>query len=97
MGEAGPEAILPLRRLPSGDLGVRAEGGGAALSEPRVEVQIIDQRGAGAPPVQVSQSRGPDGRLVIRALVKDAMESLAGAGQLDRMMRRWGARPQPMR
>jgi phage-related minor tail protein len=28
MGEAGPEAIMPLRRLPSGRLGVEAGGGG---------------------------------------------------------------------
>jgi TP901 family phage tail tape measure protein len=28
MGEAGAEAIMPLTRLPSGDLGVKAEGGG---------------------------------------------------------------------
>ncbi len=30
MGEAGPEAILPLKRGPDGKLGVTAEGGGAA-------------------------------------------------------------------
>ena len=29
MGEAGPEAIMPLRRGPSGRLGVEAAGGGA--------------------------------------------------------------------
>lgn len=29
-GEAGPEAIMPLRRLPSGRLGVESSGGGAA-------------------------------------------------------------------
>jgi phage-related minor tail protein len=28
MGEAGPEAIMPLKRTSSGDLGVRAEGAG---------------------------------------------------------------------
>ena len=28
MGEAGPEAIMPLRRGPSGRLGVEAAGGG---------------------------------------------------------------------
>lgn len=28
MGEAGPEAVMPLRRLPSGRLGVEASGGG---------------------------------------------------------------------
>ncbi len=27
MGEAGPEAVLPLTRLPGGDLGVKAQGG----------------------------------------------------------------------
>ena len=28
MGEAGPEAIMPLSRGPDGKLGVRSEGGG---------------------------------------------------------------------
>ena len=32
MGEAGPEAIMPLVRMPSGDLGVRAAGGGGVTS-----------------------------------------------------------------
>lgn len=32
MGEAGPEAILPLRRGADGRLGVAAEGGGAAVN-----------------------------------------------------------------
>lgn len=32
MGEAGPEAILPLQRLPNGDLGVAAQGGGGTVN-----------------------------------------------------------------
>lgn len=32
MGEAGPEAIMPLTRGPNGKLGVRAEGGGRAVN-----------------------------------------------------------------
>ncbi|MCK9288708.1 MAG: hypothetical protein M0P29_14220, partial [Sphaerochaetaceae bacterium] len=32
MGEAGPEAIMPLKRTSSGDLGVKAEGGGDHIS-----------------------------------------------------------------
>ncbi|MGX9354132.1 phage tail tape measure protein [Roseobacteraceae bacterium S113] len=32
MGEAGPEAIMPLTRGPDGSLGVRAQGGGAPVS-----------------------------------------------------------------
>ncbi len=31
MGEAGPEAIMPLKRLPSGQLGVAAAGGGMSV------------------------------------------------------------------
>jgi len=30
MGEAGPEAIMPLQRGPGGKLGVQASGGGAS-------------------------------------------------------------------
>ena len=32
MGEAGPEAIMPLSRGPDGSLGVRAQGGGGGVS-----------------------------------------------------------------
>ncbi|MEO1330333.1 MAG: phage tail tape measure protein [Pseudomonadota bacterium] len=38
MGEAGPEAILPLSRGPDGRLGVRAQGGGQ--SSPPVQIAI---------------------------------------------------------
>ena len=32
MGEAGPEAIMPLTRGPDGSLGVRASGGGQPVT-----------------------------------------------------------------
>ena len=44
MGEAGPEAIMPLRRLSSGELGIAASGGGRAASV--VVHNHIDARGA---------------------------------------------------
>lgn len=46
MGEAGHEGILPLRRMPSGNLGVEASGaaGGAVYNDNRV--YHIDARGA---------------------------------------------------
>ena len=44
MGEAGPEAIMPLRRLSSGELGVAAGGGGRSASV--VINNHIDARGA---------------------------------------------------
>ena len=42
MGEAGPEAIMPLTRAPDGSLGVRAVGGGGqtASSAPQVYITI---------------------------------------------------------
>lgn len=49
-------------------------------------VQIIDQRGAGAPPVQVSEGRGPDGRRMIRAIVRAEMSAAIADGAVDREM-----------
>lgn len=41
MGEAGPEAIMPLKRGPDGRLGVSATNGGAANQNVRVEVEVF--------------------------------------------------------
>lgn len=46
MGEAGPEAILPLKRGSDGRLGVSAEGGGGAMQV--TFAPVIDARGADA-------------------------------------------------
>lgn len=80
MGEAGPEAIMPLTRI-GGDLGVRAVGAGGAP----VVVNVIDQRSSGEQ-VGVSESRGPNGERQIEILVRDTMANLIGAGKLDRVM-----------
>jgi TP901 family phage tail tape measure protein len=40
MGEAGPEAVMPLRRLPSGKLGVHATGGGGVSVVNHVAVTV---------------------------------------------------------
>lgn len=42
MGEAGPEAIMPLKRMSNGKLGVEARGAG---SEPVVNVNIVNSTG----------------------------------------------------
>jgi len=76
MGEAGPEAIMPLMRGKDGKLGVKADvsgaGGGAV-------VQIIDQRSGGQQP-QVEQSRGPDGRQISRVLIRDEVKAALSGG-----------------
>lgn len=47
MGEAGPEAILPLRRGADGKLGVVAAGaGGMAMFAPQYNIEIINQDGS---------------------------------------------------
>jgi len=39
MGEAGPEAVMPLTRTRSGELGIKAAGGGGAMM-PKIEINI---------------------------------------------------------
>ena len=47
MGEAGPEAVMPLTRLPNGELGVRSLPGGMGSAPPGPVVTYnIDARGA---------------------------------------------------
>jgi len=70
MGEAGPEAIMPLTRGPDGKLGVA--GGGTS-----VNVNIINQAGA---EVETRQN-GPDIDVIIR---KAVASDIAGGGQIYR-------------
>lgn len=53
MGEAGPEAIMPLKRDSSGNLGVRSDGGGG-----NVEVVVNNYSTAQAETVETVDSRG---------------------------------------
>jgi hypothetical protein len=86
MGEAGPEAIMPLTRI-AGKLGVAAAGGGAA----QVDVQVNNYSGGDT---TVTESRGPNGR---RLLKVEIGKSMASGGQDDVMKSRFGIRPQRMR
>lgn len=72
-GEAGPEAILPLRRGSGGDLGV-------AASITPVTVNVINQSGN---EVQQSEKTGPNGEKTIEILVTNKVREGIVSGKFD--------------
>lgn len=69
-GEAGPEAIMPLKRGPDGSLGVQANGGGGASN---VTVNVIeDPKRAGT-----TQQRNEGGANVIDVFVDQVRSAIA--------------------
>lgn len=50
-------------------------------------VQIIDQRGANAAPVETQESRGPNGERQLRVLIRDTVKGLLSDGSMDATMR----------
>lgn len=77
MGEAGPEAILPLRRTSGGDLGVMAQ------TAP-VNIQVINNSNAS---VSSQETTGPDGSRQIKFMIQGAVQEAISNGSLDRSMR----------
>lgn len=77
MGEAGPEAILPLKRSPTGALGVEAPGGAG------VTVNVINNAGAD---VGVTEGRDASGARVINVMVERAVQDAFARGRFDSLM-----------
>jgi phage-related minor tail protein len=79
MGEAGPEAIMPLSRGPDGRLGVTASndnrGGGLA------PVVIVENHGSGTQ-VEERSERRPDGRWMTRVILSTVKDGMA-SGEFD--------------
>jgi len=86
MGEAGPEAIMPLTRI-GGDLGVKAAGGG-------VEINIINNVGAD---VSTSERTTADGQRAIDVYIDQAVAKKLGqfGSQSNRALRQMGGQ-QPL-
>ncbi|MFQ5776361.1 MAG: hypothetical protein ACE5GS_17720, partial [Kiloniellaceae bacterium] len=75
------EGIFTPRQMDTAD---RLFGSLAALAaRDPVQVQVIDQRGAGAP-AAVARSRGPNGRDIIRIIIRDEVGRAFDRGDLDR-------------
>ena len=88
LGEAGPEAILPLQRTASGDLGVRALGSDESAM---VNIQIINQSNA---QIQQEETTNADGSRNVRLLITSTVNGALGNGTFDRqMVGRYGIRP----
>ena len=78
MGEAGPEAIMPLKRNARGQLGVISGG-----SDGDVTVNVINQAGAD---VQVEQGRSSNGQREITIMVQRAVADGIRRGSFDSVM-----------
>jgi len=75
MGEAGPEAVMPLTRGPDGSLGVKAEGAGGSP----VIVNVINNSNAQARTEQRQTSQGVELDVIIDNLVADKMNKNGSA------------------
>ena len=67
-GEAGPEAIMPLTRMPNGRLGVASTGGGGGGGD--VQVNVYNNSNSNA---EVRQSTGSGGGKTIDVIIGDVV------------------------
>ncbi|WP_419799627.1 MAG: phage tail tape measure C-terminal domain-containing protein [Terasakiella sp.] len=96
MAENDPEAVMPLFRTPSGDLGVKTSGMGGGGN---IYVEVIDQRtNADSDPVEVEPIEGPGGMEGARIFIRDTNKKDMARGGYDQTMRnRWGMEPKARR
>lgn len=85
MGEAGPEAIMPLTRGSDGKLGVRAAGGASS-----VQVNVVNNAGTDGYQATASQSTDSNGKDIITVIidkVKTAMnQDVRNNGEFSRLL-----------
>ena len=83
-GEAGPEAILPLKRTSSGELGVKAEASGA------VNVVVNNYTSA---EVKTNVETLADGTRQIIMTIESVVKGMVNSGKLDGVLYRGGLQP----
>ncbi|MBQ6780281.1 MAG: phage tail length tape measure family protein [Treponema sp.] len=91
MGEAGPEAVMPLTRGADGSLGVDASGiGGAGNVEVNIPVYVYSDE-----PVEVNDTTDEDGNRKIEVLVGSMINAHIANGKADKAMKsRYGLKVQ---
>lgn len=78
MGEAGPEAVMPLQRDARGRLGVIAAQTSRGSSAPSINVNVINQGGQAIDVTSKSMSRTDDGAISLDVVVRVVSEAIAG-------------------
>lgn len=87
MGEAGPEAIMPLKRGVDGSLGVSGGGGGSVT----VNVNVDNTSGSD---VSVGSQKNSSGGVDLNIMVRKAVDKNIASGFHDKSMKaRFGASP----
>ncbi|WP_209279370.1 phage tail tape measure protein [Parasedimentitalea huanghaiensis] len=93
MGEAGPEAILPLSRGSGGKLGVHAQVSGGSAPAQEINLQVVVHSASGSENVQAEQTGSDRIDVFIDNSLKRSLES----GKQDKVLsRRFGLRPKAM-
>jgi len=85
MGEAGPESIMPLRRMANGDLGVASSGSGAVVT-----VNIINNAGVEIHKEERTDSNGNKQHDIV---LGKAFNNHITSGRADNAMKRFGIHP----
>jgi lambda family phage tail tape measure protein len=80
MGEAGPEAILPLKRGANGQLGVQAGSMGSSET-------IVNVYNSADATVKTSETTNADGSKQIDIMIERKVKELFGSGSMDKSMR----------
>jgi phage-related minor tail protein len=75
MGEAGPEAIMPLKRNAQGKLGVEAAS---------TNITIVNNAGAD---VQATETTNSDGSKQIDIFIERKVKEMFGTGTMDKSMK----------
>jgi lambda family phage tail tape measure protein len=91
MGEAGPEAVMPLTRMSGGQLGVKAAAGGSGGTPVVNNIYIENNTNATVTQTQQPNSTGgTDTRITFDAMANNSL----GRGALDKTMKaRYGIAP----
>jgi hypothetical protein len=84
-----------IRMLAEGTTGGRATAAGGS-SPVHVDFIVEDRRQAGSPPIETSTSTGPDGRQVMKAVVRGGLAELERSGELSAFLGQgYGMRRRP--